>query len=141
MYLLCQIIVNIYFDVLQTHNIHYKNQCPICLKHFKKKTTLLRHLITHTCDRPYVCGDCSQTFYSHSTYYRHRHKTGHDAKREGIVSVPQNITIQYLEEVPTESSVDTHAVGEIESLIEQAQQDAQRAQQVTWWPHQSTIHV
>ena len=93
------------------------------MKFFKKKTHLLRHLVTHTEEKPYQCRDCGESFYSHSTYYRHRHKTGHDAKREGIVSVPQNITIQYLEEVPddersqVQNAVEHMPVQELEKLL------------------------
>ncbi|KAK2149811.1 hypothetical protein LSH36_436g06057 [Paralvinella palmiformis] len=86
------------------HNIQSKHQCPICQKFFKKKTHLLRHLVVHTGDQPYMCLECGQSFYSHSTYYRHRRKTGHDLKREGIASVPQNIIITYLQEDGREES-------------------------------------
>ena len=82
--------------VSQVHKVGSKHQCPICLKFYKKKTHLLRHLVSHTKEKPYVCLECEMAFMNHSSYYRHRRKTGHDKKREGIVSVPQNITIQYL---------------------------------------------
>lgn len=80
----------------QVHKNTRKYQCPICHKFYKKKTHLARHLVTHTEDKPYSCLECGLEFNNHSTYYRHRNKTGHDAKREGIVSVPQNITIHYV---------------------------------------------
>ncbi len=82
--------------ISQVHKTLSSHQCPICHKFYKKKTHLARHLVSHTGDKPYVCLDCAEEFTSHSGYYRHRNKTGHDAKREGIVSVPQNITIQYI---------------------------------------------
>ena len=82
--------------VNQKHRSASKHQCPICHKLYKKKTHLARHLVSHTGDKPYTCLDCHATFSTHSSYYRHKHKTGHDAKREGVVSVPQNITIQYI---------------------------------------------
>ena len=84
--------------VSQVHKVGSKHQCPICLKFYKKKTHLLRHLVSHTKEKPYVCLECEMAFVNHSSYYRHRRKTGHDKKREGVVSVPQNITIQYLGE-------------------------------------------
>ena len=82
--------------VSQVHKIGSRHQCPICQKFYKKKTHLLRHLVSHTKEKPYVCLECGTAFMNHSSYYRHRRKTGHDKKREGVVSVPQNITIQYL---------------------------------------------
>lgn len=82
---------------ISTHHMIGKHQCPVCQKYYKKKTHLLRHLVSHTGDQPYLCQECGQTFFSHSSYYRHRRRFGHDENREGIASVPQNITIQYLD--------------------------------------------
>ena len=44
--------------------------------------------------------------------------------------MPQNITIQYLEEVQSDPSLAPGTLGEIEGLIEQANQEASRADQV-----------
>lgn len=87
---------------ISTHHMIGKHQCPVCQKYYKKKTHLLRHLVSHTGDQPYLCQECGQTFFSHSSYYRHRRRFGHDENREGIASVPQNITIQYLDNTTTE---------------------------------------
>lgn len=80
------------------HHVSCKHQCPVCKKYYKKKTHLLRHLVSHTGDRAYSCLECGQSFFSHSSYYRHRRRMRHDENRESVASVPQNITIQYLDE-------------------------------------------
>ena len=86
------------------HHVRSKHQCPLCFRFFKKRTHLLRHLVSHTDEKPYYCQQCGLQFVSHSSYYRHRRKTGHDAKREGVVSIPQNISIQYVDEMPGEDA-------------------------------------
>ncbi len=80
----------------QVHLSQPRFQCPMCNKLLKKKTHLLRHLAGHTGDRPYSCQECGEAFHSHSTYYRHKNKTGHDRNRETVASVPQNIQIAYM---------------------------------------------
>ena len=76
------------------HNAMSKHQCLLCSKQFKKRTNLIRHLLTHTGGRPYSCNECCMTFVSHSTYYRHRQRTGHDMNRRGGASLPQSVIIQ-----------------------------------------------
>lgn len=80
------------------HHLNSKHQCPVCKKYYKKKTHLLRHLVSHTGDRAYSCLECGQSFFSHSSYYRHRRRMRHDENRDSVASVPQNITIQYFDE-------------------------------------------
>lgn len=80
------------------HKVWGKHQCPICCKYFKKKTLLVRHIVSHTGEKVYKCAECPASFMSHTSYYNHRHKTGHDKKREGILSVPQNVVIQYYDD-------------------------------------------
>ena len=75
------------------HKISAKHQCTMCSKFFFKKTQLMRHMVSHTNEKVYKCVECKESFVSHSSYYKHRHKTGHDEGRQGIVSVPQNVQI------------------------------------------------
>jgi hypothetical protein len=69
-------------------------------------------------------------FYSHTTYYRHRNRTGHDARREGVASVPQNITIQYMDD-SEHSLVQATSSNDAEGLVRQATQEAELASAVS----------
>ena len=82
--------------VNRVHRAAYKHQCPICKNMYKVRTHLARHIVTHSAGLSYCCLECGQGFKSHTSYYKHRNLTGHDSKREGVVSLPQNITITYM---------------------------------------------
>ena len=50
-------------------------------------THLANHVVTHTAGLSYCCLDCVSWFRSYTLYYKHRNQTGHDSKREGILSL------------------------------------------------------
>ena len=70
--------------------------CPICHKSFHKRTELLRHVVLHSGVKAYGCDECGERFQCHSTYYRHRRKTGHDSNKRGTSSMPQVVLMDSL---------------------------------------------
>jgi len=49
---------------LEAHMRMHKSKhiCPVCSKKFLSASHLEKHRVTHTSDRPYMCGTCGKTF-------------------------------------------------------------------------------
>jgi DNA-directed RNA polymerase subunit RPC12/RpoP len=47
------------------------NECPVCLRLFKRKDTLKRHLTTHTGEREFVCPTCGKDFSTPQSLKQH----------------------------------------------------------------------
>ena len=62
-----------YFKYVVQDNVSKKVwQCRECLKEFKYKYTLVRHLPVHTDERKYKCDHCQQSFRQQSTLAQHK---------------------------------------------------------------------
>ncbi|XP_036325617.1 zinc finger protein 107-like isoform X2 [Rhagoletis pomonella] len=66
-----------------------KFRCGQCLQRFKLKSTLTKHLRTHTGEKPYKCSLCPRTFADASNFKRH--KSLHKTATEEL----QNVSKQY----------------------------------------------
>lgn len=47
------------------------NTCTVCSKSFNKKFSLIRHMVSHTGERPFVCDHCDQAFTQKFDLKRH----------------------------------------------------------------------
>lgn len=61
----------------------FTHQCPVCLKHYKRREHLQRHRNSHTSERPYRCHSCDGRFQRADVLRRHRRTC---LGREGRVS-------------------------------------------------------
>lgn len=95
-YYACYNTTQLKSHVHRVHLAENKHQCPICKAMFRLRTNLARHIVTHSEGLAYCCLECGEGFRTHAMYYKHRKQTGHDRKRDGVVSVPQNIKIMYV---------------------------------------------
>ena len=50
----------------------YPNKCSICPRSFKKPSDLIRHIRTHTKEKPYKCDECGKAFTVVSTLNTHK---------------------------------------------------------------------
>jgi len=55
----------------KTNEGNRKHQCDICYKQFSCKSSLTRHLCTHTGEKPYSCPQCEKTFTRKGSLKRH----------------------------------------------------------------------
>nr|XP_054919964.1 zinc finger protein with KRAB and SCAN domains 5-like [Dermacentor andersoni] len=49
------------------------HKCQVCEQTFARKTSLLSHQLTHSCERPHECSECGKKFARKSYLTRHLH--------------------------------------------------------------------
>ncbi|ESN91886.1 hypothetical protein HELRODRAFT_90251, partial [Helobdella robusta] len=54
-----------------------KNKCSTCGKICLKPSILLKHMRSHTNERPYPCDDCGLSFKTKSNLYKHCKSKSH----------------------------------------------------------------
>eukprot|EP01083_Nonionella_stella_P193306 714090_1 len=47
------------------------HECSLCSKRFRHRTSLLRHIVSHSGRKPYTCGICSTGFTQHGSLKQH----------------------------------------------------------------------
>ena len=50
----------------------HPNQCSMCPRSFKKPSDLIRHIRTHTKEKPFKCDECGKAFTVVSTLNTHK---------------------------------------------------------------------
>ena len=69
-----------------------KFACPFCNKIMKTNADMLRHIRTHTGEKPFVCNYCNQSFTRKSTL--DMHIINHN-KNQCLIEILRNKSINY----------------------------------------------
>ena len=59
------------FRIFTITYLFYFTQVPTCGKQFTDRSTLRRHLLTHSREKPFLCKECDKTFRTKSACRKH----------------------------------------------------------------------